>query len=99
MEKSDDRVTQQILTIAGVSQRQRSTELVQHVHSLRSLSGFLSGAEVRHIDRTYVRSKAIAKARVSTLRFFVDDLPAFTGPVQGLWEDDLQVAVIEPTSS
>ena len=95
----DEQVTQQILTIAGVSQRQRSTELVQQVHSLRSLPGFLSGTEVRHINRTGVRSMAIAKARISTLRFFVDDLPAFTGPVKRLWEGDFQIAAIEPTSS
>jgi len=53
----------------------------------------------RHINRKNVSSIAIAKARFSALRFFVDDLPAFTGPVKGLWEDGFQGAAIEPTSS
>jgi len=66
----DEPVTQQILAIVGVSWRRRSTELVHPRPQ--------SGAEVRHITRLEVRSMAIAKARVSTLRFLVDDRPAFT---------------------
>jgi len=97
--KFDEQVTQQILTIAGVPRQQRSPELVDHVHNLRGLPGFLSGTEVHHINRKDVRSVAVLKARVSTLRFFVDDLPSFADPVKELWADDFEVTSIVATSS
>jgi len=95
----DQKITQQIFTIAAVSTEQRSDELVTHVHNLRGLPGFLSGTEVHHIGRKDVRAVAVAKARVFTLHFFVDDLPSFANAVTALWQSNFETSGIEPTSS
>ena len=83
---------------AIIQPTQSSNELVTHVHKTSGGSrAFFPGPKFTgHKD---VRAVAVAKARVSTLRFFVDDLPSFANVVKALWQTKFETSGIEPTSS
>jgi len=64
----DEKVTQQILTIAGVSTAQRSDQLVTHVHNLRGLEFATTSAQGRTIAPTLLQAPWSSRAAANSSR-------------------------------